>query len=180
MLIDDLKLMKPGDVFRTENGFRYLVLENNYKTIKNNICLFDFNCCSYTMFDEDKGNYKESYIKHHLDSKLDDRQVDFHNKIIKHKVDLTTMGGETDLGFTDEYLSPMTIDQFRKYRRILDKYADNYFSDDGFWLCTKHSLSDEDYSQDVMYVYQNGLIFSTSCYCEKDLYAYFEVTFNEI
>lgn len=181
MIIDDLKSMKPGEIFRTESGSKYLVLENNYKTIKNNICLFDFNACSYTKFDDDKSNYKESYIKHYLDHELTERQLDFDNRIIKHKVDLTALGGETDLGCTYEYLSPMTLDQFRKYRSILDIYYENYFdNEEGFWLCTKHSFGGDGYEEDVMYVYEQGLILPSSCYMEKILYAYFEVTFNEI
>ena len=181
MEFNDLKNMKPGDVFTSQSGRRYLVLENNYMSIKNNICLMDYdNRIDGCDFDEDNGDWMGSSIRAYLNMELLERyQEDFNNKIIQHDIDCSALDG-TDAYTVKDYVSLLTHQQFKKYRKLFEKYQENYFPEYKSWWLLTRLTSHPDCNTNVFYVSEEAIIFYDYCWSEKDIYGYFEVTFNEV
>lgn len=128
----DLLTLKPGEVFKI-NGVEYIALEqlDNNQTAVIRKELLEENM----MFDSDNNNWKISDIRKRLNEEyLKEIENAFgKDKIVDHTVDLLSLDGLEDYGTSIDKVSLLTIDQYRKYRRVLGKNLDNW------WLVTPDS-----------------------------------------
>ena len=76
------------------------------------------------------------------------------NQILEHEVDLLSLDGMDDYGKITRKISLLTIDQYRKYRKILGKNMSNWW-----WLATPHSTPSGYSAVFVQCVNSGGLVY---------------------
>ena len=132
----DLLLLSVGSVFKIDD-VEYIVLDqltNNKTAVIRKELLED------TMeFDSDNNNWKTSSIRERLNNNVDGylREVEDafgKDKIVTHTVDLLSLDGLDDYGTSNDKISLLTIDQYRKYRKILSENINKWW-----WLLTPDS-----------------------------------------
>lgn len=129
----DLLSLNQGDIF-VENGVEYIVLEqleNNQTAVIRKELLND------TMkFDSDNNNWCTSSIRKFLNEKyIEELENVFGEKrIVEHSVNLLSLDGLDDYGTSNDKVSLLTIDLYRKYRKFLGNNMDN-----SWWLATPDS-----------------------------------------
>lgn len=77
------------------------------------------------------------------------------NDLVEFERDLTTDDGMTDYGKCKDYLSLITCEEYRKYRKLIPN------ADDWWWTATGDSLV---YSCNVRYVYSGGALNNNFAY----------------
>ena len=152
----DLLTLKPGEVFKI-NGVEYIALEqlDNNQTAVIRKELLEENM----MFDSDNNNWKISDIRKRLNEEyLKEIENAFgKDKIVDHTVDLLSLDGLEDYETSIDKVSLLTIDQYRKYRRVLGKNLDNW------WLVTPDSTPTGYGSRCVRYVLSDGNVRYCRC-----------------
>ena len=81
------------------------------------------------------------------------------DNIVLHEVDLTSDDGLKDYGTIQRYVSLLTIEQYRRYVEILDKYK----IDAWWWLATPYSTDRHGNSSWVKCVSPSGGIYNGDC-----------------
>lgn len=131
----DLLSLKSGEVFEV-NGIGYIALEqlDGNKTAVIRKELLDDNM----QFDSDNNNWKSSDIRKKLNNDyLRELEETFgKDRIIEHTVDLLSLDGLDDYGVSTDKVSLFTIDQYRKYRKVLGENLNR-----SWWLATPDSTS---------------------------------------
>lgn len=128
----DITLLNPGNTFKV-NNVEYIVLEQfglhqtaviRKETLKNDMKFGSNN------------NWKESDIQKFLNGEyLEGIERDFgKDRIVKHTIDLLSLDGLDDYGTSTDKVSILTIDQYRKYRKL---FCDNL--NKCWWLATPDS-----------------------------------------
>ena len=153
----DLLTLKPGEVFKI-NGVEYIALEqldNNQTAVIRKELLEE-----KMMFDSDNNNWKISGIRKRLNEEyLKEIENAFgKDKIVDHTVDLLSLDGLEDYGTSIDKVSLLTIDQYRKYRRILGENLDSWW-----WLVTPDSTPTGFGSVYVRYVDSGGDVGYSDC-----------------
>ena len=152
----DLLTLKPGEVFKI-NGVEYIALEqlDNNQTAVIRKELLEENM----IFDSDNNNWKISDIRKRLNEEyLKEIENAFgKDKIVDHTVDLLSLDGLEDYETSIDKVSLLTIDQYRKYRRVLGKNLDNW------WLVTPDSTPTGYGSRCVRYVLSDGNVRYCRC-----------------
>ena len=152
----DLLTLKPGEVFKI-NGVEYIALEqlDNNQTAVIRKELLEENM----MFDSDNNNWKISDIRKRLNEEyLKEIENAFgKDKIVDHTVDLLSLDGLEDYGTSIDKVSLLTIDQYRKYRRVLGKNLDNW------WLVTPDSTPTGYDFRYVQCVRSGGHVYCCGC-----------------
>ena len=166
-----LKSLKPGEIvdkydFNTNRD--YVVLENNYGTIYNNMILItkcSFGNISFLDFDERAdpiwaNDFSKSRLRRYIndpENVIDIKRIyeDFGNHIIEHESDLLSLDGFDTYGKCKSLISCMSLDDYRKYRRyIYDKAGSSY------WLTTPRTTNEsDDFNYYVLVVGYNGDVF---------------------
>lgn len=154
----DLLSLNPGDVFEV-NNVEYIVLEQleNHLTAVIRKELLD----ESMKFDSDiNNNWKTSDIRKYLNEEyFNEIEKSFlKNKIVEHSIDLLSMDGLDDYGMSTDRVSLLTIDQYRKYRKIL---YDNL--NDKWWLITPYSTPSGIGDDYVQCVHNNGDVDYCNC-----------------
>lgn len=129
----ELSALEPGQVFRN-NNIEYIVLE---QLCDNAAAVIRKDCLDSTMeFDFVNNNWKTSSLRKFLnDDYLKELIKDFgEENIISHSVDLLSLDGLDDYGTSTDKVSLLTIDMYRKYRKVLGENMDNWW-----WLLTPNS-----------------------------------------
>lgn len=153
----DLLALKAGEIFKVDS-VEYIVLEqlaNNQTAIIRKELLED------TMeFDSDNNNWKTSNIRKFLNEEyLEEIEKVFgKDRIVEHTVDLLSMDGLDDYGTSVDKVSLLTIDQYRKYRKVLGNNLDNWW-----WLITPDSTSSDASSRYVQCVLSDGCVDYCGC-----------------
>ena len=134
----DLLALKPGDVFH-KNNVEYIVLEQ--LPDKQTVVIRKYLLENKMEFDSDNNNWKTSSIRERLNNNVDGylREVEDafgKDKIVTHTVDLLSLDGLDDYGTSNDKISLLTIDQYRKYRKILSENINKWW-----WLLTPDSTS---------------------------------------
>ena len=126
-------LMNPGEKFEF-CGYKWICLDPSY--YGDGILAIMANLYTnqqgdkYFKFNENgDGNYKNSKIRNVILEDLAQRIGT--DKLIPKNIDLIADNGDDSLGFDIGYVSLMTADDFRKYRKLLPSYNDEYI-----WTCT--------------------------------------------
>lgn len=150
-----LSTLKVGDVFKTKN-IEYIVLEqlDNDTTAVIRKDLLE----NKMKFDSDNNNWKTSSIRKFLNGdylkKLGESFGE--DNIVEHTVDLLSLDGLDDYGVSNDKVSLLTIDQYRKYRKDI---GENKYS--WWWLSTPDSTPSGYGSDYVRYVFSDGCV---DCY----------------
>ena len=154
----DLLSLKAGDVFKVHN-IEYIVLE---QLANNQTAIIRKDLIEDTMrFDPDDNNWKTSSIRTFLNREyLEEIEEAFgKDRIIDHTVDLLSLDGLDDYGTSVDKVSLLTIDQYRKYRKLLGDNLDNWW-----WLVTPDSTPSGSSPLCVQYVYSGGGVSYNDCY----------------
>lgn len=114
-------------------------------------------------------NWKESDIRYYLNKYyLTEIENEFgKDNIIKHKVNLLSLDGFDDYGISDDMVSLLTIDQYRKYRKVLGENMVNW------WLATPDSTQSGWSSSCVRCVGSDGGVNCSGCGCGTNVRPFF-------
>lgn len=151
----DLLALKQGDVFH-KNNVEYIVLEQ--LPDKQTVVIRKYLLENKMEFDSDNNNWKTSSIRERLNNNVDGylREVEDafgKDKIVTHTVDLLSLDGLDDYGTSNDKISLLTIDQYRKYRKILSENINKWW-----WLLTPDSTSSGSSASFVRYVDSDGSV----------------------
>lgn len=129
----DLLSLNAGEIF-IENGVEYIVLEqlgDSRTAVLRKEILEDA-----MKFDSDNNNWKTSSIRRFLneDYLREIEEAFGKDNIVEHTVNLLSLDGLDDYGTSNDRVSLLTIDQYRKYRRVIQNNLDS-----AWWLITPDS-----------------------------------------
>lgn len=129
----DLLALKVGDIFKVDN-VEYIVLDQlngNQTAVIRKDLLEDA-----MEFDSDNNNWRTSSIRKYLNGEyLEEIEKAFgKDRIINHTVDLLSLDGLNDYGTSIDKISLLTIDQYRKYRKVFGGNLNSWW-----WLITPDS-----------------------------------------
>ena len=131
------------------------VLENGV------VCLSKDFAYTDTMFDVNSNNYANSSIRKTLNTEYLKKIADVvgEENIVECEIDLTSDDGLDDYGKVADKIGLLTVDMYRKYNRIIEKYPVN----DWWWLSTPLSTPHRGYSLFVRCVLYNGSLDCDGC-----------------
>lgn len=153
----DLLALKAGEMFKVDD-VEYIVLE---QLDGNQTAIIRKDLLENTMkFDSDDNNWKTSGIREFLNNKyLEEIEKAFgKDRIVEHTIDLLSMDGLDDYGISVDKVSLLTIDQYRKYRKVLSKNLNNWW-----WLITPDSTASGWSARYVRYVRSSGDVDCGDC-----------------
>lgn len=168
---NDLNILElnAGDTFNVD-GVEYIVLEqldgNQTAILRKE--LLDENM----KFDSNNNNWKTSSIRKFLNGKyLEEIEREFgKNRIVEHEVDLLSLDGLDDYGISTDKVSLLTIDQYRKYRKVLGENMDNWW-----WILTPDSAYSGWSARYVQCVRSVGSVDCGVCDCDGGVRPFFIV-----
>jgi hypothetical protein len=111
-------------------------------------------------FDENSSDWNESSLREYLNNEFYEkiaREVGREN-IISSKRNLLSLDGQTEYGESDDFVSLLTVDEYRKYRKLIPNTGD------WWWLVTPWSTPCNEYSKTVTVVSPSGYFSSNGCY----------------
>lgn len=166
----DLLALKQGDVFH-KNNVEYIVLEQ--LPDKQTVVIRKYLLENKMEFDSDNNNWKTSSIRERLNNNVDGylREVEDafgKDKIVTHTVDLLSLDGLDDYGTSNDKISLLTIDQYRKYRKILSENINKWW-----WLLTPDSTSSGSSASYVRCVRSIGVVSYDHCGCDGGVRPFF-------
>lgn len=110
-------------------------------------------------FDENSSDWNESSLREYLNNEFYEkiaREVGREN-IISSKRNLLSLDGQTEYGESDDFVSLLTVDEYRKYRKLIPNTGD------WWWLVTPWSTPCNEYSKTVTVVSPSGFIYDYYC-----------------
>lgn len=110
-------------------------------------------------FDENSNDWNESSLREYLNNEFYEkiaREVGREN-IISFKRNLLSLDGQTEYGESDDFVSLLTVDEYRKYRKLIPNTGD------WWWLVTPWSTPCNEYSKTVTVVSPSGYILNNNC-----------------
>ena len=111
-------------------------------------------------FDENSSNWNESSLREYLNNEFYGkiaREVGREN-IISFKRNLLSLDGQTEYGKSDDFVSLLTVDEYRKYRKFIPNTGD------WWWLITPWSTPCNDFKSTVTVVSPSGDVSDYNCY----------------
>lgn len=111
------------------------------------------------IFDDNSNNWDKSSLRSYL-------HTEFYKKVIKEigednifafKRDLLSLDGMEEYGESDDFVSLLTVDEYREYRKLIPN------TDDWWWLITPWSTPCNEHSKTVTVVSPSGCISCSSC-----------------
>ena len=153
------KKLDIGDTFEIA-GLKWKILDitdNGY------FCLAD-KLDENMLFDKNCNDWKESSLRKFLNSdiyrKISD-EIGVEN-IISFERDLLSLDGQTEYGKCEDFVSLLSVDEYRKYRALIPN-TDNYW----WWLITPDSTKCNGDKTWVTVVSPDGNISNGSCYYDS-------------
>ena len=145
---DDIKVGEIITVAETD----FIVLD---KTDDEVICLTK-DLVFITQFDSSINNYANSSIRKKLNKEFAQKLTDEVGKrgLCDIKLDLLSLDGLDEYGTVTDKVGLLTVDMYRKYNCIIEKYPVN----DWWWLATPWSTSHRGYSSNVCGVRIDGAV----------------------
>lgn len=155
----DLLALKAGETFRV-NDIEYIVLEQldeNQTVVIRKKLLED-----ERKFDFDNNDWRTSSIREFLNEEYleEIEEVFGKERIVEHTVDLLSLDGLDDYGTSDDKVSLLTIDQYRKYRKVLGGNLEDWW-----WLITPNSTPSGESAHFVQCVGSDGDVGYDGCGC---------------
>ena len=145
--------LNPGDVFKDRDGEEYIVLEHPED---GRTAVLKKGLLEEMQFGS-SNDWRDSYIRQELNSTyLRSLEEKFgEENIHTHTVDLLSLDGLDDYGECLDKVSILTADEYKKYRKAIDKATDGPI-DEWWWLCTPDSTPSGDGSRYVRVVNSSG------------------------
>lgn len=137
-------------------GMEWMILD---KTEKGYFAILNgFNGKERT-FDSDSNNWISSKLREELNTKFLKKIADElgEDAVIEFDRDLLSLDGKTEYGHCEDKISLLTVDEYRKYRKLLPNMSK------WWWLITPWSTPANDYSSTLTVVSPAGRILSVSC-----------------
>ena len=112
-------------------------------------------------FDSTSNNWITSKLRNELNARFLKKITDELGKdaVIEFDRDLLSMDGQTEYGHCKDKISFLTVDEYRKYRKLLPNI------DKWWWLLTPWSTPVNDFSTTITVVSPSGVIISDD-YCD--------------
>ena len=110
-------------------------------------------------FDENSSDWKESSLRSYLNNefyKKVTKEIGEDN-IVAFKRDLLSLDGQEEYGETDDFVSLLTVDEYRKYRKHIPN------TNEWWWLITPWSTPCNEYSKSVTVVSPSGYVDFNFC-----------------
>ena len=113
-------------------------------------------------FDSTSNNWITSKLRNELNARFLKKITDELGKdaVIEFDRDLLSMDGQTEYGHCKDKISFLTVDEYRKYRKLLPNM------DKWWWLLTPWSTPVNDFSTTIIVVSPSGIIGYCSCLIE--------------
>ena len=111
-------------------------------------------------FDENSSDWNESSLREYLNNEFYEkiaREVGREN-IISSKRNLLSLDGQTEYGESDDFVSLLTVDEYRKYRKLIPNTGD------WWWLVTPWSTPCNEYSKTGTVVSPSGHVDYRNCF----------------
>ena len=111
-------------------------------------------------FDENSSDWGKSSLRSYLHTefyKKVSKEIGEDN-IVAFKRDLLSLDGQEEYGETDDFVSLLTVDEYRKYRKFIPNYGK------WWWLITPWSTPCNNYESTVTVVSPSGFINCNFCY----------------
>lgn len=107
-------------------------------------------------FDSDSNNWISSKLREELNTKFLKKIVDElgEDAVIEFDRDLLSLDGQTEYGHCKDKISLLTVDEYRKYRKLLPNMPK------WWWLITPWSTPVNDYNSTLTVVSPSGVVFS--------------------
>ena len=139
-------------------GIKWLVLD---KFDKGYLVISDDFYGDSREFDSASNNWESSDLRNELNTdlrkKIEDELGD--GALVEFERDLLSLDGQTEYGTCMDYVSLLSVDEYRKYRKLLPNM------DEWWWLLTPYSTPCNGYSRSVAVVSPSGVIRDLSCGC---------------
>lgn len=150
-----LSTMNPGDVFEDKDGEGYIILghlEGGKTAVLKKDLLEEMQFGG-------SNDWRDSYVREKLNSTyLESLEEKFgEENIFTHTVDLISLDGLDDYGKCRDKVSILTADEYKKYRKEIDKATDGPVND-WWWLCTPDSTPSGVESSGVRFVSSSGAL----------------------
>ena len=110
-------------------------------------------------FDSDSNNWISSKLREELNTKFLKKIVDElgEDAVIEFDRDLLSLDGQTEYGHCKDKISLLTVDEYRKYRKLLPNMPK------WWWLITPWSTPVNDYNSTLTVVSPSGVIDCDGC-----------------
>ena len=110
-------------------------------------------------FDSDSNNWISSELREELNTKFLKKIADElgEDAVIGFDRDLLSLDGQTEYGHCEDKISLLTVDEYRKYRKLLSNMPK------WWWLITPWSTQANGYSSTLTVVSPSGLIDGSIC-----------------
>lgn len=114
-------------------------------------------------FDSTSNNWITSKLRNELNARFLKKITDELGKdaVIEFDRDLLSMDGQTEYGHCKDKISFLTVDEYRKYRKLLPNM------DKWWWLLTPWSTPVNDFSTTITVVSPSGYVNRNYCYIEN-------------
>lgn len=147
--------LKVGETFELA-GLNWKILDI---TDEGYMCLAD-RLTDKMIFDEDSNDWLGSQLREYLNTEFVEKIADEigEENIIPFNRNLLSLDGQTEYGKCEDKVSLLTVDEYRKYRKLIPN-TDDYW----WWLISPWSTAWNDWSTSVTVVFSSGGIGSCSC-----------------
>ena len=110
-------------------------------------------------FDGNCNNWESSDLRNELNAELRKKIEDElgKNSLVEFERDLLSMDGQTEYGTCEDYVSLISVDEYRKYRKLLPN------TDRWWWTITPDSTACNDDSRWIRVVSPAGYIYGNCC-----------------
>lgn len=112
------------------------------------------------IFDSDCNNWQASDLRNYLNTDFFKKlaEVVGEDNIIPFERDLLSLDGQTEYGTCEDKISLLTVDEYRKYRKLIPN-TDNYW----WWLITPWSTPCNNWESNVAAVSPSGDVGNGNC-----------------
>lgn len=137
-------------------GMEWMILD---KTEKGYFAVLDGFDGKERTFDSDSNNWISSELREELNTKFLKKISDElgEDAVIGFDRDLLSLDGQTEYGHCEDKISLLTVDEYRKYRKLLPNMPK------WWWLITPWSTPVNDYNSTLTVVSPSGFIYSYVC-----------------
>lgn len=150
--------MKKPEIGKTVEiaGMEWMILD---KTEKGYFAVLNGFDGKERVFDSDSNNWISSKLREELNTKFLKKIVDElgEDAVIEFDRDLLSLDGQTEYGHYKDKISLLTVDEYRKYRKLLPNMPK------WWWLITPWSTPANDYNSTLTVVSPSGLIGGSLC-----------------
>lgn len=151
--------MKKPEIGKTVEiaGMEWMILD---KTEKGYFAVLNGFDGKERVFDSDSNNWISSKLREELNTKFLKKIVDElgEDAVIEFDRDLLSLDGQTEYGHYKDKISLLTVDEYRKYRKLLPNMPK------WWWLITPWSTPANDYNSTLTVVSPSGNFLSLSYY----------------